>query len=58
MKSWGKVLTIVVVAMMVVSVAAFAAPPRRGSSVSRKSASESEWRTADTHLCSGLRILG
>jgi len=48
MKRWGKVLALVAVAMMVVSVAAFAAPkvwvvgfPQLGS--------ESEWRTADTH---------
>ena len=48
MKRWGKVLALVAVAMMVVSVASFAAPkvwvvgfPQLGS--------ESEWRTADTH---------
>ncbi len=48
MKRWGKILALVAVAMMVVSVAAFAAPkvwvvgfPQLGS--------ESEWRTADTH---------
>src|SRR5208337_1883525 len=45
---WGKILALVAVAMMVVSVAAIAAPkqwvvgfPQLGS--------ESEWRTADTH---------
>ena len=47
MKSWGKVLTIVVVAMMALSVAAFAAPKTWVVGFSQIG-SESEWRTADT----------
>jgi galactofuranose transport system substrate-binding protein len=47
MKSWGKVLAILVVAMMVVSVAAFAAPKTWVVGFSQIG-SESEWRTADT----------
>ena len=47
MKSSGKVLAILVVAMMVVSVAAFAAPKTWVVGFSQIG-SESEWRTADT----------
>lgn len=47
MKNWGKVLTIVVVAMMALSVAAFAAPKTWVVGFSQIG-SESEWRTADT----------
>jgi len=47
MKSWGKVLAILVVAMMVVSVAAFAAPKTWVVGFSQIG-SESEWRTANT----------
>ena len=48
MKRWGKVLALVAVAMMVVSVAAFAAPKTWVVGFSQLG-SESEWRTADTH---------
>jgi len=48
MKHWGKVLAIMAVAMMVVSVAAFAAPKQWVVGFSQIG-SESEWRTADTH---------
>ena len=47
MKSWGKILAILAVAMMVVSVAAFAAPKTWVVGFSQIG-SESEWRTADT----------
>jgi simple sugar transport system substrate-binding protein len=47
MKSWGKVLAFVAVAMMVVSVAAIAAPKTWVVGFSQIG-SESEWRTADT----------
>jgi simple sugar transport system substrate-binding protein len=47
MKNSGKVLAILVVAMMVVSVAAFAAPKQWVVGFSQIG-SESEWRTADT----------
>jgi galactofuranose transport system substrate-binding protein len=47
MKSWGKVLAVLAVAMMVVSVAAFAAPKTWVVGFSQIG-SESEWRTADT----------
>jgi len=47
MKKWAKVLTIVVVAMMALSVAAFAAPKTWVVGFSQIG-SESEWRTADT----------
>ena len=48
MKRWGKILALVAVAMMVVSVAAFAAPKQWVVGFSQIG-SESEWRTADTH---------
>jgi len=48
MKRWGKVLALVAVAMMVVSVAAIAAPKQWVVGFSQIG-SESEWRTADTH---------
>jgi galactofuranose transport system substrate-binding protein len=48
MKRWGKILTLVAVAMMVLSVAAFAAPKQWVVGFSQIG-SESEWRTADTH---------
>jgi ABC-type sugar transport system substrate-binding protein len=47
MKNWGKILTIVVVAMMALSVAAIAAPKTWVVGFSQIG-SESEWRTADT----------
>ena len=47
MKSWGKVVVVLAVAMMVVSVAAFAAPKTWVVGFSQIG-SESEWRTADT----------
>ncbi|MGA2640398.1 MAG: ABC transporter substrate-binding protein [Spirochaetia bacterium] len=47
MKRWGKVLAIAAVAMMVVSVAAIAAPKTWVVGFSQIG-SESEWRTADT----------
>ncbi|MGA2379656.1 MAG: ABC transporter substrate-binding protein [Spirochaetia bacterium] len=48
MKRWGKILALVAVAMMVVSVAAIAAPKQWVVGFSQIG-SESEWRTADTH---------
>ena len=48
MKRWGKILALVAVAMMVVSVGAFAAPKQWVVGFSQIG-SESEWRTADTH---------
>jgi simple sugar transport system substrate-binding protein len=48
MKRWGKTLAIIAVAMMVVSVAAFAAPKVWVVGFAQLG-SESEWRTADTH---------
>ena len=48
MKRWGKVLALVAVALMVVSVAAIAAPKQWVVGFSQIG-SESEWRTADTH---------
>ena len=48
MKRWGKVLTLVAVAMMVISAAAFAAPKTWVVGFAQLG-SESEWRTADTH---------
>jgi ABC-type sugar transport system substrate-binding protein len=47
MKRWGKVLVLVTVAMLVLSVAAFAAPKKWVVGFSQIG-SESEWRTADT----------
>jgi len=47
MKSWGKVLAILAVALLVVSAAAFAAPKTWVVGFSQIG-SESEWRTADT----------
>ncbi len=52
MKRWGKSLLLVAVAMMVLSVAAFAAPKTWVVGFSQIG-SESEWRTADTHFRSG-----
>ena len=57
MKRWGKVLAIVAVAMMVVSVAAFAAPKTWVVGFSQIG-SESEWRTADTDFRSGCDRAG
>jgi simple sugar transport system substrate-binding protein len=48
MKRWGKILALVAVAMMVLSVAAIAAPKTWVVGFSQIG-SESEWRTADTH---------
>ena len=48
MKRWGKVLTLVAVAMMVISAAAFAAPKTWVVGFAQLG-SVSEWRTADTH---------
>jgi simple sugar transport system substrate-binding protein len=48
MKSLGKVLTIVAVAMMALSVAAFAAPAKTWVVGFTQIGSESEWRTANT----------
>jgi galactofuranose transport system substrate-binding protein len=47
MKSWGKVLAILAVAMLIVSAAAFAAPKTWVVGFTQVG-SESEWRTADT----------
>ena len=47
MKKWGKILALVAVAMLVFSVAAFAAPKTWVVGFSQIG-SESEWRTADT----------
>jgi len=48
MKRWGKILAFAAVAMMIVSVAAIAAPKQWVVGFSQIG-SESEWRTADTH---------
>jgi ABC-type sugar transport system substrate-binding protein len=48
MKKWGKVLALVVAALLVLSAAAFAAPPKHWVVGFSQIGSESEWRTADT----------
>ena len=48
MKKWGKILALVAAALLVLSVAAFAAPPKTWVVGFSQIGSESEWRTADT----------
>jgi simple sugar transport system substrate-binding protein len=48
MKKWGRVLALVAAALLVLSAAAFAAPPKHWVVGFSQIGSESEWRTADT----------